>query len=128
MRQQRTKCINKVSRITAWLILLTIPGLLMLRMETLTMGVIGHQTPDAVLYLSIADNFVSTGHLIQTARDVKGMVVPPGTPIMLTMYRLFHASNRIMLAIHFLMFGVANILLYETEKRICGRGFWSPII
>lgn len=128
MRQQRTKCINKVSRITAWLILLTIPGLLMLRMETLTMGVIGHQTPDAVLYLSIADNFVSTGHFIQTARDVKGMVVPPGTPIMLTMYRLFHASNRIMLAIHFLMFGVANILLYETEKRICGRGFWSPII
>lgn len=128
MQQRRTKCNKKGSRTFAWLILLIIPGLLMLRMETMTMGVIGHQTPDAVLYLSIADNFVNTGHFIQTARDVKGMVVPPGTPIMLTIYRLLHASNRIMLVIHFLMFGVANILLYETEKRICGRGFWAPII
>ena len=110
---RRGKIQRKRSRVLAWLILLVLPGLLMLRMETMTMGVIGHQTPDAVLYLSIADNFVNTGHFIQTARDVKGMVVPPGTPIMLTVYRLLHASNRIMLVIHFLMFFRNHSLWYS---------------
>ena len=128
MQQRKKKHSKKVIRTIAWLILLIIPGLLMLHMETMTMGVIGHQTPDAVLYLSIADNYVNTGHFIQTARDVRGMVVPPGTPIMLTVYRLLHLSNNMMLVIHFLMLGTANILLYETEKKICGRGFWAPII
>ncbi len=128
MNQRKSHNDITTSRTLAWLILLVLPGLLMLRMETVTMGVIGHQTPDAVLYLSIADNFADTGHFIQTARDVEGMVVPPGTPIMLTIYRLFHFPRYMMLAIHFLMFGIANILLYETEKRICGRGLWAPII
>ena len=119
---------NWIGRYFAWAVLLIVPALLMLRMETMVMGEIGHQTPDARLYLSIADNFVKTGHFIQRARQVKGMVVPPGTPLMLTIYRLLHFSNQMILYVHILMFGIANILLYETERRICGRGLWAPII
>ena len=119
---------QKIQKWIMWLLLLTIPAILMLLMEKRVMGEIGHQTPDATVYLSIADNFVNTGHFIQTDRGVEGMVVPPGTPLMLTIFRLFHFSNRIIMYVHILMFGTCNILLCETEKRINGIGIWAPII
>ena len=119
---------QKIRKWIMWLLLLTIPAILMLLMEKRVMGEIGHQTPDATVYLSIADNFVNTGHFIQTDRGVEGMVVPPGTPLMLTIFRLFHFSNRIIMYVHILMFGTCNILLCETEKRINGIGIWAPII
>ncbi len=115
-------------RFVAWLILLTVPAALMLLLEYRVVGELGHQFPDARVYLSIADNFISTGHFIQTARGVEGMVVPPGVPFVLTLLRFFRFSNRMLLGVHALLFGVSNILLYETERRITGKGIWAPIL
>ncbi len=115
-------------KLLIWGLLLVIPVILMLLMEKRAMGEIGHQTPDARVYLSIADNFISTGHFIQTDREVAGMVVPPGAPLMLTVFRLMRFSNRMIMCVQILMFGICNILLYETEKRISGMGFWAPAI
>lgn len=44
--------------------------------------------PDAKLYYSIAENFRTTGHFIQTARDSALFVVPFGVPLILTILRL----------------------------------------
>ena len=107
---------NRLHRYTAWLALLTIPALLMILTEYCHMGSFGHQTPDARVYSSIADNFAATGHFIQTDREVFGFVVPPGCPLILTFFRLFHFSDRMIIAIQILMFGMCNIMLYETKK------------
>ena len=119
---------QKSRRLLAWCLLLSIPAVLMLLMENRVMGELGHQTPDAKLYLSIADNYVKTGHFIQTVREIDGMVVPPGTPFMLTLFRILHFSNSMIMYAQMLMFGISNILLYETEKNINGTGIWAPIM
>lgn len=119
---------NQRCRKMIWVLLLTIPATLMLLMEKQVMGEIGHQTPDATVYLSIADNFVKSGHFIQTNRAVEGMVVPPGTPVILTIFRILRFSNRMIMYVQILMFGICNILLYETERIINGKGIWAPII
>ena len=111
-----------------YILLMTVPAILMLLLEYHQMYVIGHQTPDARVYISIADNFVNTGHFIQCERPVEGMVVPPGLPFILTLFRLLHFNNGMIIAIQILMFGFANILLYETERTITGKGLWAPII
>ena len=119
---------NRIHRYAAWLVLLTVPAVLMILTECRNLGSFGHQTPDARVYISIADHFTDTGHFIQTDRDVFGFVVPPGCPLALTVLRLLHFSNRMIFAVQILMFGLCNIMLYETERRITGRGIWAPII
>lgn len=118
----------KYRQFLTWGLLLVVPAILMLLMEKQVMGEIGHQTPDARVYLSIADNFVNSCHFIQTDRGIEGMVVPPGTPMMLTFFRLLRFSNRMIMYVQILMFGICNILLYETERRINNIGIWAPII
>ena len=119
---------NKKGQRIMWVLLLFVPAILMLLMEKQVMGEIGHQTPDATVYMSIADNFVKTGHFVQTNRDVEGMVVPPGTPVILTIFRILRFSNRTIMCIQILMFGICNIFLYETERTINGAGIWAPIM
>ncbi len=119
---------NEWKRAAIWIVLLTIPALLMIRTEYRHMGSFGHQTPDARVYISIADNFVSTGHFIQTERNVSGLVVPPGLPAILTVFRLLHFSDWMIISVQILMFGACNIMLYETECKINGYGIWAPII
>ena len=119
---------NEWKRAAIWIVLLTIPALLMILTEYRHMGSFGHQTPDARVYISIADNFVSTGHFIQTQRNVSGLVVPPGLPAILTVFRLLHFSDWMIISVQILMFGACNIMLYETECKINGYGIWAPII
>lgn len=119
---------NEWKRAAIWIVLLTIPALLMILTEYRHMGSFGHQTPDARVYISIADNFVSTGHFIQTERNVSGLVVPPGLPAILTVFRLLHFSDWMIISVQILMFGACNIMLYETECKINGYGIWAPII
>lgn len=109
-------------------ILMTIPALLLLLEEKLMVGQLCVQGSDARVYISIADNFVSTGHFIQTARPYIGLVVPPGTPFMITLFRLFGLSDYGIMAAQTLMFGLDNVLLFETEKCVLGKGLWAPII
>ena len=55
----------------------------MLLYERIRLGAIGNLTADAELYLSVADNFLNTGHFIQCIRWFPGFVVPPGMPLIL---------------------------------------------
>jgi hypothetical protein len=114
-------------RIAMWAVLMIVPAFLMIMVEYRSMGSFGHQTPDARVYISIADNFTTTGHFIQTDRAVDGLVVPPGCPLFLTVFRLLHFSDRMIIAMQILMFGLCNIMLYETERRITGKGGWAPV-
>ena len=117
-----------IETVIVYALLMTVPAILMLKFESYQMGELCRQPPDARLYLSIADNFLSTGHFIQTDRPVAGLVVPPGLPMILVLFRLLHFSVWIIMAVQTVMFGICNILLYETARKICSRGIWAPVI
>ena len=112
----------------AYGILLTIPAILLLLEEYRMVGQLGIQTSDARVYIGVADNFVSSGHFITTVRPNPGLVVPPGTPFMITLFRLLGLNNTGIIVAQALLFGLDNIFLYETERNITNRGLWSPII
>ena len=99
-----------------------VPVMIMLVTEYLETGTIGSLPADGPLYLSIADNFIETGHFIQTSRDYINFVVPPGVPFFLTVFRFLGFDKWMITAVHALLFGVSNILLLRTEKRLFGRG------
>ena len=84
--------------------------------------------PDAQLYLSIADNFRATGHFIQTAREVDGMVVPFGLPLILTVLRVLRLSETAIVALQHLLLGAECLLLYRAEKSRFGRGGLAPAV
>lgn len=83
--------------------------------------------PDAELYYSIAENFRTTGHFIQTARDYALFVVPFGVPLILTVLRLIGFTLPMIIAIQYLMFGTTCMLLYKTERILFGRGGFAPV-
>ena len=84
--------------------------------------------PDAELYLSVADNFLSTGHFIQTAREVRGMVVPFGLPLILTILRLAGLSAAGIVRTQYLVFGLSCLFLYLTEKAYFRWGGPAPVL
>lgn len=90
-------------------------------------GVFIYLGPDAELYYSIAENFRTTGHFIQTARDSALFVVPFGVPLILTVLRLIGFTLPMIIAIQYLMFGTACMLLYKTERILFGRGGFAPV-
>ena len=106
-----------------------LPPLLMLGLEFRTNGCLGVRYPDAQLYLSIADNAISTGHFIQTARPIENFVVPPGVPFALLLLRLAHFSLPMICAVHCLMMGGGALLLFRTARRLFGRwGLVAPAV
>ncbi len=90
-------------------------------------GVFIYLGPDAELYYSIAENFCTTGHFIQTARDSALFVVPFGVPLILTVLRLIGFTLPMIIALQYLMFGTACMLLYKTERILFGRGGFAPV-
>lgn len=90
-------------------------------------GVFIYLGPDAELYYSIAENFRTTGHFIQTARDSALFVVPFGVPLILTVLRLIGFTLPMIIALQYLMFGTACMLLYKTERILFGRGGFAPV-
>ena len=116
---------QKNRQIALQLAVFLLPPLLMLGLEWRANGMLGTIYPDAQLYLSIADNAVSTGHFIQTARPIAGFVVPPGVPFILLLLRLAHFSLPMIAALHFLLMGGGALLLYRTGLRLFGR--WALI-
>lgn len=83
--------------------------------------------PDAKLYYSIAENFCTTGHFIQTARDSAFFVVPFGVPLVLTILRLIGFRLPMIIAVQYLMLGTACMLLYKTERILFGKGGFAPL-
>lgn len=84
--------------------------------------------PDARLYLSVADNFLSTGHFIQTAREAEGMVVPFGLPLILTVLRALRLSEAAIVVLQHFLLGADCLLLYRAEKRSSGWGGLAPAV
>ncbi len=84
--------------------------------------------PDAELYLSIADNFLSTGHFIQTARGSQAMVVPFGTPLILTVFRLAGLSAAGIVRSQYAVVGLSCLFLYLAEKNWFRWGGAAPVI
>ncbi len=80
--------------------------------------------PDARLYLSIADNFLSTGHFIQTERAVE-IVVPFAYPLCLTLLRAVKMPVFGFFLLNLLSVGVSSVFLYDTERELFGRGGFS---
>ena len=86
-------------------------------------------SPDGKLYISIADNFVETGHFIQTARSEEiGFVVPFGMPIILTILRLLGAGDAVIVIFHYILIGATFVLLYRAEKNTYGAGGFAPCV
>ena len=90
-------------------------------------GIFVQLGPDAELYYSIAENFRTTGHFIQTARDSALFVVPFGVPLILTILRLIGFTLPMIIAVQYLMLGVACMLLYKTERILFGKGGFAPL-
>ena len=84
--------------------------------------------PDARLYLSVADNVLSTGHFIQTARKTVGLVVPFGLPLILTLLRSLRLSVAAIVALQHLLLGFDCLFLYRAEKKRFGRGGVAPAV
>ncbi len=119
---------ERTRRIRVFFITFFVPCLLLCLAELHVTGGFGKQLSDAKLYLSIADNFVSTGHFIQTDRPYTDLVVPPGVPAVLTLLRLLRLPVGAVIALQFLLFGFSNLLLYATLERLTGQGIWAPMI
>ncbi|MBR6208754.1 MAG: hypothetical protein IKQ69_07125 [Oscillospiraceae bacterium] len=84
--------------------------------------------PDARLYLSIADNFLATGHFAQTTRPAGSYVVPLGVPLTLTLFRALHASNAAIVLIQHGLVSLSCLLLYLAERDRFGRGGFAPAV
>ena len=106
-----------------------IPPVLVLAAEYLQNDVIGTISSDGQLYLSIADNVLSTGHFIQNARSLPGFVVPPGLPLALTIIRAISHNNIIIIIVQSILLGLSCLLLFDTAYRLVGTlGFIAPLI
>lgn len=84
-------------------------------------------SPDARLYLSIADNFLSTGHFIQTDRAVE-IVVPFAYPLYLTLLRAVKMPVFGFFILNLLSVSVSSVFLYDTERELFGRGGFSCLV
>lgn len=119
---------RKILNILINFLVFSVPVLIMLLTEYLETGTFGSVAADGPVYLSIADNFIETGHFIQTERHYINFVVPPGVPFFLTVFRFLGFDRWMITAVHALLFGVSNILLLHTEKRLFGRGGMAVLI
>lgn len=100
---------------------------LMLAYNLLRFGQLAVFGPDAALYLSIADNFLATGHFIETARGGQ-WVVPFGFPLILTVFRALHMSLEGIVVVQYALLGWTCLLLYKAEVNFFGRGGRAPIV
>lgn len=84
---------------------------------------------DGKLYISVADNFLSTGHFIKTERPHStNMVVPFGLPLLLMPIRMITKTDAVIVAVQYLLYGFTNILLYRTERNFFGSsGMFSVL-
>ena len=109
------------------LAILAAPTALLLLYEYFRMGRIGNLTADGRLYLSVADNFLTTGHFIQYIRWFPGFVVPPGLPLVLLFLRLLRFTESMIIGFQALLFGGGCLLLAESERALFGRYGLSPM-
>ena len=108
--------------------ILVIPTVLLLLYEYFRMGRIGNLTADGRLYLSVADNFLATGHFIQYIRWFPGFVVPPGLPLALLLLRILRFTEPMIIGFQAALFGGSCLLLAESERKLFGYYGLSPLV
>lgn len=70
---------------------------------------------DGELYISIIDNFLSTGHFIQNARPYENnMIVSPGLPMIILIFKIIFGNINGVLFFQYILFGLLNVFLYNT--------------
>jgi len=84
-------------------------------------------TSDGRLYLSIADNFLSTGHFTQTTRE-EAYVVPFAYPLYLTILRFFRMPVTGFVILNYISLGVSSVFLYDTERKVFGNGGIASLV
>ena len=109
------------------LAVLAVPAAVLLLYEYFRMGRVGNLTADGRLYLSVADNFITTGHFIQYVRWFPGFVVPPGLPLTLLLLRLLRFTEPMIIGFQAILFGGSCLLLSECERKVFGQDGLSPL-
>jgi len=99
-------------------------ALYMLLINYIIKGVIYIDSPDGDLYLSIAQNFVNSGHFIQVSRPHElNFVVPFGLPLIYTALLILFGNLYAIVICQYIVFGVSACLISE----IVGKVFKSKV-
>ena len=115
-------------RKTEWLCFIVVPLIILAYIRIRGLPFV-RLKPDSKLYLSIADNYLATGHFVQTARPAGTFVVPFGLPVILTLFRAMHMSLGAIIAAEYLVVCFSCTLLAKAEKRLFGGTGWvSPLV
>lgn len=85
-------------------------------------------SPDGDLYFSIAKNFLSTGHFIQTARPQEvGMVVPFGLPLHYTLLLCEVPSLAFVIAVQYVVFSCSGLFIAKILNKLLKCKIWGII-
>lgn len=72
------------------------------------------ESPDGTLYLSVAQNFISTGHFIQTARPYEiEMIVPFGLPLIFSLIYGITRNIYGILFVQYLLYGICGGYIFK---------------
>ncbi len=83
-------------------------------------GSLVYYNGDSKMYISIADNFLDSGHFIQTLRDRENFVVPFGYPAILTLIRAVSRADILIALAQYSLFGLVCVTLYCAERNFFG--------
>lgn len=72
------------------------------------------ESPDGTLYLSVAQNFIDTGHFIQTARPYEiEMIVPFGLPLIFSLIYGITRNVYGILLVQYLLYGICGGYIFK---------------
>lgn len=89
------------------------------------------ESPDGTLYLSVAQNFINTGHFIQTARPYEiEMIVPFGLPLIFSIIYGIARNVYGILFVQYILYGICGIYIFKigfglSQNAIIGLIGWS---
>ncbi len=89
------------------------------------------ESPDGTLYLSVAQNFINTGHFIQTARPYEiQMIVPFGLPLIFSIIYGITRNVYGILVVQYILYGICGIYIFKigyglSQNAIIGLIGWS---
>lgn len=88
------------------------------------------ESPDGTLYLSVAQNFINTGHFIQTARPYEiEMIVPFGLPLIFSIIYGIARNVYGILIVQYVLYGLCGVYIFKigyglSKNAIIGLIGW----
>lgn len=88
------------------------------------------ESADGNLYFSIAENFLKTGHWLQSARPHEAnMLVPPGLPLICLVSALLGGGYELAIAFQYILFALCGVFLSRAAAALLGkRSFLADVI